>query len=572
MERKLECEPERASKESPTASPSLREPTTFLCYDRRLAKVGNYRTFPMPCLLKGVYVTYDKLESWAVMMVVHCGGPVDPFTVRGAQKLSLNVKKFKQWKRTIIEGVARADLAFPVEVSLARGCGGSSPEERGCFPEPSSLPLALGGQSEEGLMLAVGSAWTICPDIHDGSRWISRTLENCRPGDRWPPLRMFSGVKGGVGRQGPWSEGERSPERPNKRLQKPRDGPRLRGLQEFLNYYLEEFSPLPRMGCSLDREQSRKILSATAIKCRRRCNRPSAGKSQRRVSVIQAWPYLTPVRVPSCAVLIAITHAHSNRGELDDEHQRAWTAFRATEERAAKISDQRKGSLRLRVSSSDEYNWQAGLLNYMHYSPPSPHKGEPGSIPEVAGAALGFSQVGIVTDDAAGRRVFSEISRFAHPFHSGAAPYSPQVPLIGSQDLNVKNRPDFFTLSRHKVTGAEGKVEVNYLYPPPQQYQLISMEQRWNERAEETGAPRENTPTIGIVRHDYHMQKSPPRVETRRRTNCGGERRRCRDWGRDERKPGVFRIATVAARVVLAGQIFMPGKFLSALSHARRFI
>ncbi|KAJ8873918.1 hypothetical protein PR048_024754 [Dryococelus australis] len=40
----------------------------------------------------------------------------------------------------------------------------------------------------------------------------------------------------------------------------------------------------------------------------------------------------------------------------------------------------------------------------------------------------GFSHVRIVPGDAVGRRVFSEISRFPPPFHSGAAPYSPQSP------------------------------------------------------------------------------------------------------------------------------------------------
>ncbi|KAJ8871311.1 hypothetical protein PR048_027628 [Dryococelus australis] len=48
----------------------------------------------------------------------------------------------------------------------------------------------------------------------------------------------------------------------------------------------------------------------------------------------------------------------------------------------------------------------------------------------------GFSQVGIVPDDAAGRRVLSEISRLPRPLHSGATPHSPHFILIGSQDLD----------------------------------------------------------------------------------------------------------------------------------------
>ncbi|KAJ8878304.1 hypothetical protein PR048_018881 [Dryococelus australis] len=47
------------------------------------------------------------------------------------------------------------------------------------------------------------------------------------------------------------------------------------------------------------------------------------------------------------------------------------------------------------------------------------HQCEPGSIP---GQVTGFSHVGIVPDDAAGRRVFSGISRFPSPPRSGTAP------------------------------------------------------------------------------------------------------------------------------------------------------
>ncbi|KAJ8894348.1 hypothetical protein PR048_006976 [Dryococelus australis] len=46
-------------------------------------------------------------------------------------------------------------------------------------------------------------------------------------------------------------------------------------------------------------------------------------------------------------------------------------------------------------------------------SPLASHRGEPGSIP--GRATPGFSRVGIVPDDAARRRVFSEISRFPRP-------------------------------------------------------------------------------------------------------------------------------------------------------------
>ncbi|KAJ8898180.1 hypothetical protein PR048_003540 [Dryococelus australis] len=65
--------------------------------------------------------------------------------------------------------------------------------------------------------------------------------------------------------------------------------------------------------------------------------------------------------------------------------------------------------------------------------------GEPGSVP--GGVALGFTHVGIVPDDAVGRRVFSGISRYTPPLNSGAVPHSPHFTLIGSQDVAVKSRP-----------------------------------------------------------------------------------------------------------------------------------
>ncbi|KAJ8892913.1 hypothetical protein PR048_005494 [Dryococelus australis] len=52
------------------------------------------------------------------------------------------------------------------------------------------------------------------------------------------------------------------------------------------------------------------------------------------------------------------------------------------------------------------------------------------------GVAPGFSHVVIVSDDAAGPRVFSVISLFP-PFHSCAAPYTLRFTLIGSQRLDV---------------------------------------------------------------------------------------------------------------------------------------
>ncbi|KAJ8865913.1 hypothetical protein PR048_033436 [Dryococelus australis] len=58
----------------------------------------------------------------------------------------------------------------------------------------------------------------------------------------------------------------------------------------------------------------------------------------------------------------------------------------------------------------------------------------------------GFSHLGIVPDDAIGRRVFSGISRFLRPFIP-ALLHTHLDTLIVSQDLDVKSRPNLFTNS-----------------------------------------------------------------------------------------------------------------------------
>ncbi|KAJ8887433.1 hypothetical protein PR048_013648 [Dryococelus australis] len=55
-------------------------------------------------------------------------------------------------------------------------------------------------------------------------------------------------------------------------------------------------------------------------------------------------------------------------------------------------------------------------------------------------ATPGFSQVGILPDDAACRRLFSGISRFPPSLRPGAALFSPHFTLISSQDLVVESR------------------------------------------------------------------------------------------------------------------------------------
>ncbi|KAJ8888151.1 hypothetical protein PR048_007638 [Dryococelus australis] len=61
------------------------------------------------------------------------------------------------------------------------------------------------------------------------------------------------------------------------------------------------------------------------------------------------------------------------------------------------------------------------------------HLDEPASIP--GGDAPEFSCVGIVPDDATGRRDFSGVSHFPPSPHYSSAPHSPHY--IGSQDLDV---------------------------------------------------------------------------------------------------------------------------------------
>ncbi|KAJ8867775.1 hypothetical protein PR048_031578 [Dryococelus australis] len=77
------------------------------------------------------------------------------------------------------------------------------------------------------------------------------------------------------------------------------------------------------------------------------------------------------------------------------------------------------------------------------------------------GIARGFPLVRIVPDNAVGRRVFSEVSRFPKSLHSDAAPLPPCFALIGFQDPDVKSRPDLFTLHSGYaiiVFGGRGRV------------------------------------------------------------------------------------------------------------------
>ncbi|KAJ8874573.1 hypothetical protein PR048_025439 [Dryococelus australis] len=89
--------------------------------------------------------------------------------------------------------------------------------------------------------------------------------------------------------------------------------------------------------------------------------------------------------------------------------------------------------------------WALWCCNQTTLALPPPLQGEPGLIP--GGVAPVSSYVGIVADDVAGQRVFSEISHFPPPFHSGAASHAHQFTLIGSHVYDVKTHRNLFTHS-----------------------------------------------------------------------------------------------------------------------------
>ncbi|KAJ8896040.1 hypothetical protein PR048_001381 [Dryococelus australis] len=75
-----------------------------------------------------------------------------------------------------------------------------------------------------------------------------------------------------------------------------------------------------------------------------------------------------------------------------------------------------------------------------------------------AGSPPDFRKWESCPDDAAGRQVSSGISRFPPLLHSSAAPYLPRFTLIGSQDLDVKSRPNLFTHSANGCRLATSEV------------------------------------------------------------------------------------------------------------------
>ncbi|KAJ8894023.1 hypothetical protein PR048_006633 [Dryococelus australis] len=131
------------------------------------------------------------------------------------------------------------------------------------------------------------------------------------------------------------------------------------------------------------------------------------------------------------------------------------------------------------------------------------HQGEPGSIP--GRATPGSSHVGIVPDDAAGRRVFSRISRFPPPF------------------ISVLLHTHLASPSSALRTSMLRAAQISVLHNRPF---TVSMEQRQNGRVGGSRRSRENPPASGIVRHDPHMRKSvsDPAGDRTRFALLGGER------------------------------------------------
>ncbi|KAJ8869237.1 hypothetical protein PR048_030809 [Dryococelus australis] len=107
--------------------------------------------------------------------------------------------------------------------------------------------------------------------------------------------------------------------------------------------------------------------------------------------------------------------------------------------------------------------------------------------------------------------------------HSGAAPCSPRFALIGSQDMMLRDtlissrtHSLFLSLIGHTKLwkyAPWGLIGYRTLRSIPywQGFRLAGRErkeQSRNARLGETGYPRENPPTTGIIRHDSHTRKS----------------------------------------------------------------
>ncbi|KAJ8869573.1 hypothetical protein PR048_028564 [Dryococelus australis] len=127
----------------------------------------------------------------------------------------------------------------------------------------------------------------------------------------------------------------------------------------------------------------------------------------------------------------------------------------------------------------------------------------------------------IMLGDATGRRVFLGELPFPQPLHSSTAPYLPHLTLI---DLDCPVEPNDLRMKR--MSGSPGEHRPPLMMATstcgPMSEEIwaardsevlraeegveVDMGRRSNERVAETGDPRENSLTNGIVRNDSHAQ------------------------------------------------------------------
>ncbi|KAJ8888634.1 hypothetical protein PR048_008126 [Dryococelus australis] len=165
---------------------------------------------------------------------------------------------------------------------------------------------------------------------------------------------------------------------------------------------------------------------------------------------------------------------------------------------------------------------------------------EPGSI--FGGVASGFSHVGILLDDAAGWRVFSDVSCFPHPcipalLRNHLVVYvAPRVRSIRVTEYRVhaveealQHDASVALASSQRSAGVCSKRQSKDVvlccdpncqlhFPLPSASQIIAHNESDSARVrganvfsaetEETGEPRENPLTSGIILRDFHMLKS----------------------------------------------------------------
>ncbi|KAJ8871388.1 hypothetical protein PR048_027705 [Dryococelus australis] len=114
------------------------------------------------------------------------------------------------------------------------------------------------------------------------------------------------------------------------------------------------------------------------------------------------------------------------------------------------LAESRAASQRMRTPTPKEppLRWGRGIIEDRLLAS---HIRVPGSISGVV--ATGFSQVGIVQDDAAVRQSFLGGLPVSPPLQSCAAPCSPRFTLIGSQDLDAKLQSPLKVSQRRVIDG-----------------------------------------------------------------------------------------------------------------------